>query len=47
MDQRLESGGHCETVVVASGCADRTEAIAREFAARGRIRLLVQPAARP
>ncbi len=44
LDQRLETVAIQEIIVVASGCTDGTEEIAREFAARdGRIRLLVQP----
>jgi poly-beta-1,6-N-acetyl-D-glucosamine synthase len=43
-DQQLQTVAITEVIVVASGCTDRTEAIAREFAARdSRIRLLVQP----
>jgi biofilm PGA synthesis N-glycosyltransferase PgaC len=42
--QQLETVAIREIIVVASGCTDRTEAIAQEFAARdGRIRLLIQP----
>jgi cellulose synthase/poly-beta-1,6-N-acetylglucosamine synthase-like glycosyltransferase len=43
LDQQLQTVAITEMVVVVSGCTDRTEAIAREFAARdGRIRVLVQ-----
>lgn len=41
--QKLATVAITEIIVVASGCTDNTEAIAREFAARdGRVRVLVQ-----
>jgi poly-beta-1,6-N-acetyl-D-glucosamine synthase len=44
LDQQLETVAITEIIVVASGCTDGSEAIAREFAASDdRIRLLVQP----
>jgi cellulose synthase/poly-beta-1,6-N-acetylglucosamine synthase-like glycosyltransferase len=43
LEQRLDTVALREIVVVASGCTDGTEAIARDYAGRdGRIRLLVQ-----
>ncbi len=44
LEQKLDQVVLDEILVVASGCTDRTEAIAAEWAIRdGRIRLLVQP----